>query len=116
MEKQRQQARAAGNFAANYGKGLEIEGETAFLGYSQLENTGTVKALFKEGDAVTELNAGDVAVLVLDETAFYGESGGQCGDTGFLKAEGVRSEEHTSELQSRPHLVCRLLLEKKKQK
>lgn len=111
MEKQRQQARAAGNFAANYGKGLEIEGETAFLGYSQLENTGTVKALFKEGDAVTELNAGDVAVLVLDETAFYGESGGQCGDTGFLKAEGVVFQVKDTQKESGNHLHQGVLVE-----
>lgn len=111
MEKQRQQARAAGNFAADYGKGLEIEGETEFLGYSQLENTGTVKALFKDGAAVTELNAGDVAVLVLDETAFYGESGGQCGDTGFLKANGVVFQVKDTQKESSNHLHQGVLVE-----
>ena len=49
MDKQREMARAAGNFAGNYGKGLEIDGSTEFLGYTQLENTGAVKALFKDG-------------------------------------------------------------------
>jgi len=111
MEKQRQQARAAGNFAADYGKGLEIEGETEFLGYSQLENRGTVKALFKDGQAVTELNAGDVAVLVLDETAFYGESGGQCGDTGFLKADGVVFQVKDTQKESGNHLHQGVLVE-----
>ena len=111
MEKQRQQARAAGNFAADYGKGLEIEGETEFLGYSQLENSGTVKALFKDGQAVTELNAGDVAVLVLDETAFYGESGGQCGDTGFLKADGVVFQVKDTQKESGNHLHQGVLVE-----
>lgn len=111
MEKQRQQARAAGNFAADYGKGLEIEGKTEFLGYSQLENSGTVKALFKDGEAVTELNAGDVAVLVLDETAFYGESGGQCGDTGFLKANGVVFQVKDTQKESGNHLHQGVLVE-----
>ncbi len=111
MEKQRQQARAAGNFAADYGKGLEIEGATEFLGYSQLENSGTVKALFKDGQAVTELNAGDVAVLVLDETAFYGESGGQSGDTGFLKADGVVFQVKDTQKESGNHLHQGVLVE-----
>ncbi|MEN9465544.1 MAG: hypothetical protein RL217_1725 [Pseudomonadota bacterium] len=113
MDKQREQARAAGNFAANYGKGLEIAGETAFLGYSQLENTGAVKALFKDGQAVQELKAGEQAVIVLDETAFYGESGGQCGDTGFLKAAGVVFQVQNTQKESGNHLHQGVLVEGK---
>ena len=113
MDKQREQARAAGNFAANYGKGLEIAGETAFLGYSQLENTGAVKALFKDGQTVQELKAGEQAVIVLDETAFYGESGGQCGDTGFLKAAGVVFQVQNTQKESGNHLHQGVLVEGK---
>ncbi len=89
MNVQREKARAAGNFGADYGTDLAIEGDTAFLGYDVLENTGQVKALFRGAEAVTEAGVGEELTLVLDETAFYAESGGQAGDTGFLKADGV---------------------------
>jgi len=89
MNVQREKARAAGNFGADYGTDLAIEGDTAFLGYDVLENTGQVKTLFRGAEAVTEAGVGEELTLVLDETAFYAESGGQAGDTGFLKADGV---------------------------
>lgn len=89
MNVQREKARAAGNFGADYGTDLAIEGDTAFLGYEVLENTGQVKALFRGAEAVNNAAAGDELTLVLDQTAFYAESGGQAGDTGFLKADGV---------------------------
>ncbi|MCY0965588.1 alanine--tRNA ligase [Parathalassolituus penaei] len=111
MNKQREKARAAGNFGASYGAGLEIEGETTFLGYELLENTGTVKALFKGGEAVAQLNAGDEAVLVLDETAFYAESGGQVGDTGFLKADGVVFQVKDTTKEGSNHLHKGVLVE-----
>ena len=111
MEKQRETARAAGNFSADYGKGLDLEGETGFLGYESLENTGTVKALFVGGDKVEQLNAGDEAVLVLDETAFYAESGGQAGDTGFLKADGVVFQVKDTTKEGKNHLHKGVLVE-----
>ncbi|WP_221800902.1 alanine--tRNA ligase [Oceanobacter mangrovi] len=111
MNKQREKARAAGHFGANYGAGLEIDGATEFLGYELLENTGTVKALFKNGEAVAELSAGDEAVLVLDETAFYAESGGQVGDTGFLKADGVVFQVKDTTKEGSNHLHKGVLVE-----
>ncbi|WP_370292122.1 alanine--tRNA ligase [Thalassolituus sp.] len=111
MEKQRETARAAGNFAANYGKGLEIDGDTAFLGYDNLENTGSVKALFVNGEAADSINAGDEAILVLDETAFYAESGGQAGDTGFLKAAGVVFQVKDTTKEGKNHLHRGVLVE-----
>ncbi len=111
MDKQREMARAAGNFAGNYGKGLEIEGATGFLGYEQLENTGTVKALFVNGEAADTLNAGDEAILVLDETAFYAESGGQAGDSGFLKANGVVFQVKDTTKEGKNHLHQGVLVE-----
>ncbi|TPD52007.1 MAG: alanine--tRNA ligase, partial [Thalassolituus maritimus] len=111
MEKQRETARAAGNFSADYGKGLELDGETGFLGYESLENTGTVKALFVGGEKVEQLNAGDEAVLVLDETAFYAESGGQAGDTGFLKADGVVFQVKDTTKEGKNHLHKGVLVE-----
>ena len=111
MEKQRETARAAGNFSADYGKGLELDGETGFLGYESLENTGTVKALFVGGEKVEQLNAGDEAILVLDETAFYAESGGQAGDTGFLKADGVVFQVKDTTKEGKNHLHKGVLVE-----
>ena len=111
MEKQRETARAAGNFSADYGKGLEIDGETSFVGYDDLENTGTVKALFKGGKSVDSLSAGDEAVLVLDATAFYAESGGQAGDSGFLKADGVVFQVKDTSKEGKNHLHKGVLVE-----
>ncbi|AHK16709.1 MULTISPECIES: alanine--tRNA ligase [Thalassolituus] len=111
MDKQREMARAGSNFGGNYGKGLEIDGQTQFLGYASLENTGVVKALFKEGVAVDSLSAGDEAVLVLDETAFYAESGGQAGDSGFLKADGVVFQVKDTSKEGKNHLHKGVLVE-----
>jgi len=111
MDKQREMARAGSNFGGNYGKGLEIDGQTQFFGYASLENTGTVKALFKDGVAVESLQAGDEAVLVLDETAFYAESGGQAGDSGFLKADGVVFQVKDTSKEGKNHLHKGVLVE-----
>ena len=89
MEVQKETARAASNFSMQASASVDLEGETEFLGYEQVENTAAITALIKDGESVEQLNAGDEALLVLDKTAFYGESGGQAGDTGLLTADGV---------------------------
>jgi alanyl-tRNA synthetase len=111
MDKQREKARAAGNFGASYGAGLVIDGQTTFLGYEKLSNTGIVKALFKGEETVAMLVAGDEATLVLDETAFYAESGGQAGDSGFLKAEGVVFQVKDTSKEGKNHLHRGVLVE-----
>ena len=83
MERQRERARAASKFTM--GKGLEFSGDkTEFVGYDSLEQEGRIVALYKDGSSVTEIGAGDLAVIVLDRTAFYAESGGQAGDIGEI--------------------------------
>lgn len=111
MEAQRNKARAAGNFGADYGSGLNLEGSTAFLGYDQLEHTGTVTALFCGAEAVSAIQAGDEATLVLDMTAFYAESGGQAGDTGFLTADGVVFQVKDTTKDGKNHLHQGVLVE-----
>jgi len=90
MEAQRERARAASAFGMDYNSLVKVEGETRFLGYEGTRGTGKVLALFKDGMAVPALSAGDEGVVVLDQTPFYAESGGQIGDCGFFSAEGLR--------------------------
>lgn len=87
MGAQRERARAAGKFSVDYNDAIKLDGETSFTGYEHLSgDASTVVALFKEGEAVDELQAGESGLVVLNETPFYAESGGQVGDTGVLSA------------------------------
>ena len=90
MQKQREQARAAGKFKV--AQGLEYKGKpTQFHGYDTLKHEGAkVTALYVDGTQVQSVKAGDAAVIVLDNTPFYAESGGQIGDQGELRNETVR--------------------------
>lgn len=88
MTRQREQARAAGKFKAV--DTLEYSGvSTKFVGYERLEQTAKVTALYRGGVSVPSVHAGDAAVVVLDTTPFYAESGGQVGDEGALRAENM---------------------------
>ena len=89
MAEQRSRAQAAGQFETDYNEGLKIEEQSGFVGYQELNNQATVTAIYKAGEPVDVLNVGDDAVIVLDNTPFYGESGGQCGDKGVLLADGI---------------------------
>lgn len=84
MNAQRERARAAGKFGADYADKLEVSGTTAFHGYEQLAETATITALFRGNAAVSQLQAGEEGRVILDHTPFYAESGGQVGDTGVL--------------------------------
>lgn len=87
MEEQRQRAREAGQFGTDYNAVIKVESETVFHGYDSTEAKATVLEIFREGEAVETLSAGDDAILILDATPFYAESGGQSGDAGIITVE-----------------------------
>ncbi|ECB0723961.1 alanine--tRNA ligase [Salmonella enterica subsp. enterica] len=88
MEEQRRRAREASGFGADYNAMIRVDSASEFKGYDHLELNGKVTALFVDGKAVDAINAGQEAVVVLDQTPFYAESGGQVGDKGELKGAG----------------------------
>ncbi|EDW0957173.1 alanine--tRNA ligase [Salmonella enterica subsp. enterica] len=88
MEEQRRRAREASGFGADYNAMIRVDSASEFKGYDHLELNGKVTALFVDGKAVEAINAGQEAVVVLDRTPFYAESGGQVGDKGELKGAG----------------------------
>ncbi|ENM5842232.1 alanine--tRNA ligase [Vibrio mimicus] len=99
MEEQRQRAREAGQFGTDYNSLIKSATNTEFCGYTASRGQSVVREIFVEGAEVSALSAGDKAIIVLDNTPFYAESGGQCGDTGVLKTEaGVFHVEDTHKL------------------
>ncbi|MCC7280077.1 MAG: alanine--tRNA ligase [Chromatiaceae bacterium] len=90
MARQKERARAASHFGAGSGAALRLEGETHFTGYEHLDDLAHVVGIYRGEAAVEVLSAGDEGILVLDQTPFYAESGGQVGDRGWLTGEGVR--------------------------
>ncbi len=87
MAAQRQRAREAGKFAVDYNSIVKVEDETEFSGYDAIEGQGQIIAIYKDGTLVDEVTEGDEALIVLNQTPFYAESGGQIGDTGIFKNE-----------------------------
>ncbi len=85
MAKQRDRARAGGRFNADYDQDIDHDSQTAFTGYDTLEDQATIRGLFKQGEAVERLEQGEEGVVILDQTPFYAESGGQVGDSGIIK-------------------------------
>jgi len=100
MEQQRERARAASKFGAQ--AAVEYSGlKTEFHGYDALSLEGTIVAIYKEGTAVASVDAGDSAVIVLNRTPFYAESGGQVGDRGQLVASrGTFNVSDTQKIQA----------------
>ena len=100
MQMQRERARAASKFSM--GKGLFFDGEkTEFVGYDNLRQEARIVALYKEGSQVNEITAGDEAVIVLDRSPFYAESGGQAGDIGeIVSGHGSFVVEDTQKIQA----------------
>ncbi|WP_047534548.1 alanine--tRNA ligase [Methylotenera sp. N17] len=100
MARQKEQARAAGKF--KMATNLEYDGRaTTFHGYEKLETSAKVLALYKDGTSINTLSEGDMGVVVLDDTPFYAESGGQIGDSGELRAsDGIFAVEDTQKIQA----------------
>ncbi|MDH3981020.1 MAG: alanine--tRNA ligase [Gammaproteobacteria bacterium] len=92
MEAQRTRARSASQFAADYSGSVQVEGATRFTGYEQLEGEATVSALIHDGELVDCLESGQSGQVILDQTPFYAESGGQAGDRGRLESTSARFE------------------------
>ncbi len=90
MEAQRVRARSASSFGLDYNTLVKVDVPTEFIGYSATHSPAKVVALYKDGQSVASLNEGDEGVVVLDQTPFYAESGGQVGDCGYLQAGGAR--------------------------
>ncbi|MFU2143674.1 alanine--tRNA ligase [Gallibacterium anatis] len=89
MEAQRERAQAASQFGMDYNNLIRVDGTTAFEGYHAAESLAKVSAIFVDGKEVNQVQAGQSAVIVLENTPFYAESGGQIGDSGILESADV---------------------------
>ncbi|WP_426153807.1 alanine--tRNA ligase [Pseudomonas sp. DC3000-4b1] len=90
MNAQRERARSASAFGLDYNSLVKVEEDTRFLGYTTHGGEGRIIALYKDGQAVDTLAEGDEGVVILDQTPFYAESGGQVGDRGYLQGGNAR--------------------------
>ncbi|MEY0973085.1 alanine--tRNA ligase [Providencia huaxiensis] len=89
MEDQRRRARESSGFGADYNSLIKVDKRSEFSGYQYDEQQATITALYKDGQPVDSLNVGEEGLVILDKTAFYAESGGQVGDTGYLNNESA---------------------------
>ena len=87
MEAQRERARSASQFGIDYKRDIQVNSNTLFSGYTEVEQDSVIEQLFLEGKAATHLEGRTPALVILKETPFYGESGGQVGDRGQLLSE-----------------------------
>lgn len=92
MEAQRQRARSASNFKMDADLRIDVDGATTFTGYQSLSDNAKIIALLRDGQPCERAAEGDDVLVVLDRTPFYAESGGQAGDCGVIRAEGLRIE------------------------
>lgn len=89
MEAQRNRARSASQFGGGLSESLVIDGETVFCGYDHIRHEATIIAILVDGENVPALQAGQQGIIVLDNTPFYAESGGQVGDLGEINSAGA---------------------------
>jgi len=112
LDAQRERARAASQFGADYSASISLEGETTFTGYEQLSDDATVTAILDDsGNERATLEADQKGVVVLDRTPFYAESGGQVGDSGYLHVDGGRFQVTDTQKQRGHHLHHGVMVE-----
>ncbi|MDH2923825.1 alanyl-tRNA synthetase [Nicoletella semolina] len=87
MAVQRERAKASSNFGVDYSNVIKVDGKTDFKGYDCMQVPATVVGLFSQGQPVQTIKSGENAVVILDKTPFYGESGGQIGDSGQISSD-----------------------------
>ncbi|PLW69951.1 alanine--tRNA ligase [Pseudohalioglobus lutimaris] len=104
MAEQRSRSQEGGSFKVDYNDILKLEGHTEFTGYDSLHGEGTVTALLRDGAEVDSLDTDETGIVVLSNTPFYGESGGQVGDTGYMTARGLKLEVTNTTKSSDQHL------------
>jgi alanyl-tRNA synthetase len=104
MAEQRTRSQEGGSFKVDYNDILKLDGHTEFTGYDSTHGEGTVTALLRAGEEVDSLAADEEGVVVLSNTPFYAESGGQVGDTGYMSARGVKLEVTNTTKASDQHL------------
>ncbi|MDB5985050.1 MAG: alanine--tRNA ligase [Nevskia sp.] len=91
MKEQQDRSRSSGSFSVDYSRNTaKIEAKSEFTGYEQQAHAAKITAIIRAGQPVEQIEAGDDAVVFLDLTPFYAESGGQVGDAGVLTAPGTR--------------------------
>lgn len=112
MDAQRARGRAATSFATSLGQKISVKEKVEFCGYEHLSNEATVLAVFdSEGDSVSAVDAANPeGVVVLDQTAFYAESGGQAGDSGILSSDIARFEVSDTQISGDQYLHIGQLL------
>jgi alanyl-tRNA synthetase len=99
MEAQRERARAASQFGVDHSTRLEGGLATEFTGYSHLDQDVKVLAVYRGGERVDALQAGDSGIVVLNRTPFYAESGGQVGDRGVIRGDDFHFDVHDTQKQ-----------------
>jgi len=104
MAEQRERARAASKFEMDAGQFPEIQEVTNFYGYENLEGEATVKAIYCDGQLVNQLQSGEAGGVILDSTPFYAESGGQVGDRGEIRADGLLFEVQDTKKQMKAYI------------
>ncbi|CBL44701.1 Alanyl-tRNA synthetase [gamma proteobacterium HdN1] len=104
MAAQKERSQKSSQFAGNYHDALDISTQTVFSGYSDTSGQAKVEALFFQGKPVSSVSAGQDAIVVLDQTPFYAESGGQVGDVGLIRKAGACFEVADTHKQGGAHL------------
>jgi alanyl-tRNA synthetase len=99
MDEQRKRGQEGSQFDVDYHTGLQLEGRTDFTGYEKLQDKATILSLYRDGEAVEQLQESEKGLVVLDRTPFYAESGGQVGDTGYLDSASSQFEVHDTQKQ-----------------